>query len=110
MGDIDFDELDKAVNSLMGQNTVKDEAEQPGASYASTASAPAQQPEPTPDLFTDSADSVCRLGRYVLADRREISRCQNTVHHLPQFNRFSIADKIGLSCHGTVRSEPCSCL
>ena len=48
MGDIDFDELDKAVNSLMGQNAVQEEVEQPGASHASTASAPAQQPEPTP--------------------------------------------------------------
>ena len=60
MGDIDFDELDKAVNSLMGQNAVKDKVEQPGASHASTASAPAQQPEPTPAVEppTSSAASL----------------------------------------------------
>lgn len=60
MGDIDFDELDKAVNSLMGQNAVQDEVEQPDTSYASTASAPVQQPEPTPAVEppTSSAASL----------------------------------------------------
>ena len=60
MGDIDFDELDKAVNSLMGQNAVKDEAEQPDTSYASLAPAPVRQPEPTPAVEppTSSAASL----------------------------------------------------
>ena len=60
MGDIDFDELDKAVNSLMGQNAVQNEVEQPDTSYASPAPTPDQQQGPTPavEAQTSSVDSL----------------------------------------------------
>ena len=91
MGDIDFDELDKAVNSLMGQNAVKDEAEQPDTSYANPASSPVQQSEPAPAAETPtspvaSSDAPMASAAAPAAIRRSSGRFMDVI---PSSNRYT---------------------
>ena len=70
----------------------------------------ALQPESSPHRLTDTADSESQFWRNAAGNRRDSGGGQDTVDHIPERQRFVVADKIAVARYAAAGCKHIRCL